>query len=101
MSIKDMDIPTKDQIIESLKTVKDPEIGIDLWTLGLIRDIKVGDGEVDIEMTLTSPFCPFGNEIVVSVEDAIKKIGVEEVRVDITFEPPWEPSEELKTMLGI
>lgn len=92
---------TKEQIIGALKTVKDPEIGIDLWTLGLIREIKIGEDGVDILMTLTSPFCPFGNEIVVSVEKAVKNTGAEEVRVDITFEPPWEPSEELRTMLGI
>lgn len=99
---------TKQQIIEALKTVKDPEVGIDLWTLGLIYEIKTGedgppDGEasVDILMTLTSPFCPFGNEIVLSVEKAIKKLGVEEVRVEITFEPAWQPSEELRMMLGI
>ena len=91
----------KEQIIEALKTVKDPEIGIDLWTLGLIRDIKIGEEGVDIIMTLTSQFCPFGNEIIVSVEEAVKKLGVEEVRVDITFEPPWEPSSELRMMLGI
>ncbi len=92
---------TKEQIIEALKTIKDPEISIDLWTLGLIRDIKIDEGEVDILMTLTSPFCPFGNEIVLSVEEAVKKLGAEEVRVDITFEPPWQPSDELKIMLGV
>ncbi|MEK7614067.1 MAG: metal-sulfur cluster assembly factor [Patescibacteria group bacterium] len=92
---------TREQIIETLKTVKDPEIGIDLWTLGLIRDIKIEKGEVDILMTLTSPFCPFGNEIVLSVEEAVKKLGAEEVRVDITFEPPWQPSDELRMMLGV
>ena len=92
---------TREQIIEALKKVKDPEVGIDLWTLGLIYDIKIEDDGVDILMTLTSPFCPFGNEIVVSVEEAIQKIGVEEVRVDVTFEPAWEPTPELRTMLGI
>ena len=92
---------TKQQIIDALKTVKDPEIGIDLWTLGLIYDIKTGDEGVDILMTLTSPFCPFGNEIVLSVEEAVKKLGAEEVRVDVTFDPPWEPTDELRKMLGI
>lgn len=92
---------TREQIIEALKTVKDPEVGIDLWTLGLIYDIRIGDDGVDITMTLTSPFCPFGNEIVLSVEEAIQKLGVEEVRVDVTFEPAWQPSNELRTMLGI
>ncbi len=92
---------TKEQIIEALKTVKDPEVGIDLWTLGLIYDIKIGEEGVDILMTLTSPFCPFGNEIVLSVEEAVKKLGMEEARVELTFEPAWQSSEELRTMLGI
>ncbi|MFA5841945.1 MAG: metal-sulfur cluster assembly factor [Candidatus Paceibacterota bacterium] len=92
---------TKEQIIKALKTVKDPEVGIDLWTLGLIYDIKIAEDGVDILMTLTSPFCPFGNEIVLSVEKVVKELGVEEVRVDITFEPAWQPSDELRTMLGI
>jgi metal-sulfur cluster biosynthetic enzyme len=92
---------TQEQIIEALKTVKDPEIGIDLWTLGLIYEIKTGEDGVDILMTLTSPFCPFGNEIVLSVEKAVKKLGIDEVRVEVTFEPAWQPSDELRAMLGI
>ena len=67
----------------------------------LIYDIKIVDDGVDILMTLTSPFCPFGNEIVVSVEKAVKKLGVDEVRVDITFEPAWKPTAELRAILGI
>lgn len=104
---------TREQIIQALKAVKDPEIGIDLWTLGLIYDIKIAEdglpaasedsaqAGVDILMTLTSPFCPFGNEIVLSVEEAIKKLGAGEVKVDITFDPPWQPSRELRKLLGI
>ncbi len=94
-------IPTREEMIEVLKTVKDPELGIDIWTLGLVYHIKTTDTGVAIEMTLTSPFCPFGNEIVLSVEKAVQKITDGEVMVDITFEPAWQPSEELRTMLGL
>ncbi len=91
----------KEQIIEALKTVKDPELDIDIHTLGLIREIKSDDiAGIDILMTLTSPFCPFGEKIIGDVEKAVGKLH-SEVRVELTFEPEWEPSEELKLMLGI
>lgn len=91
----------KEDIIEALKTVKDPELQMDIHTLGLIYDIKTGDEGIDILMTLTTPFCPYGDEIIQNVEKTLgKKFGVE-VRVDITFEPEWAPSEDLKIELGL
>ncbi len=93
-------LPTKDQVIEKLKTVKDPELGIDIHTLGLIYDIAISEEGIDITMTLTSPYCPFANELVESVEEALLPLHPE-VRVDITFEPAWEPSEELRISLGL
>lgn len=93
-------LPTKEDIVEKLKTVKDPELGIDIYTLGLIYDIRVGEEGVDVTMTLTSPYCPFGNKIVEMVEEALLPLH-EEVRVDVTFEPAWEPSEELRISLGL
>ena len=94
-------IPTKEQIIEKLKTVKDPEIGIDIYTLGLVYDIKAGQDGIDILMTLTSPFCPFAEELINSVEKAVGVLSGGAVHVNITFDPPWEPTEELRTMLGV
>ena len=94
-------ILTREQIVEALKTVKDPEIGIDVWTLGLIYKIDTGNDGIDILMTLTSPFCPFADELIQSVEKALAPLSGGEVRVNITFDPPWEPSEELRTMLGV
>ncbi len=89
------------QIAEKLKTVKDPELGIDIYTLGLIYKTTYDEKEgIDILMTLTSPFCPFGDKIVRDVEKALKPLH-DEVRVDITFEPEWEPSEEVKMTLGL
>ena len=95
-----MTLPTKDQVIEKLKTVKDPELGIDVWSLGLVYDIKISEEGIDITMTLTSPFCPFGNEIIESIETALEPLHPE-VRVDITFEPAWDPPEELRVSLGL
>lgn len=95
-----MSTPTKEQIIDALKTVVDPEIHADIYTLGLIYDTKVGEEGIDILMTLTTPFCPYGDEIVQKVEGALKKFGVE-VRVDLTFEPEWKPNEETRIALGL
>lgn len=95
-----MNTPTREEIIAALKTVIDPEIHADVYTLGLIYDIKTGPDGIDILMTLTTPFCPYGDDIVQNVEKALKKFGVE-VRVDLTFEPEWTPSEETRIALGL
>lgn len=90
----------KEEIIEALKTVEDPEIHIDVYSLGLIYNIDINDSGIDILMTLTTPFCPYGNQIVQSVEKVLKPFGVE-VRVEITFEPEWVPPEDVRIALGI
>jgi len=95
-----MSAPTKDDIITALKTVEDPEIHIDVYTLGLIYNIDINDAGIDILMTLTTPFCPYGNQIVQSVEKSLKQFG-QEVRVEITFEPEWVPPEDVRIALGI
>ena len=83
--------PTRDEIVEILKTVNDPEIFMDVWTLGLIYKIGVEGHCVKILMTFTSMMCPAGPQLVNDVTQ----------RVEVTFTPPWEPSEELRAMLGI
>jgi len=88
------------KIKEKLKEVKDPELGIDIVELGLIRDVKIDDG-VEVLMTLTSPLCPFADKIIKDVEDKLEELGFENGRVELTFDPPWEPSEELRVSLGI
>lgn len=92
--------PTTTDIVGALKTVIDPEIHVDIYTLGLIYDIKTSSDGIDILMTLTTPFCPYGDELVRDVEKALGRFGVE-VRVNITFDPPWEPSTETKIALGL
>lgn len=83
-----------DDIIAAIKTVYDPEIPSDIYELGLIYKIDIGDNrEVGIEMTLTTPNCPSAQELPAMVENAVASVpGVGEVKVDIVWDPPWDPS---------
>ncbi|MFH0895496.1 MAG: iron-sulfur cluster assembly protein [Bacteroidota bacterium] len=89
------------KVIDALKNVFDPEIPVNIYDLGLIYEISTSDAEnqkkdVKVLMTLTSPNCPIAEDIPVTVRDEIKKIeGVNEVVVEMTFEPPW--TEDLMT----
>ncbi len=84
--------PTKEQILEALKQVYDPEIPVDIVNLGLIYDVAVQAGEVHVRMTMTSPGCPVGDFLTREVERAIMKLpGVETVSVELVWEPPWTP----------
>jgi len=79
---------TEKEIQNALKTVKDPELGLDLVVLGLIYDTAIEGGIVKVTMSLTSPMCPVAGQIVEDVKTALEGVvGVEEV--DLTFEPPW------------
>lgn len=92
----------KDKIIEVLKTVRDPEIFLDIWFLGLIYNINIDQTKVEIEMTFTSPLCPVGPQIVDEIVTKVKKLdGVQDVQVSVVFEPAWEPSDEVKAILGV
>lgn len=93
---------TKEAIIEVLKTVEDPELFLDIWFLGLIYNIAIDEGRVIIDMTFTSPMCPAGPQLKHEVQSKVAAIpGVSECIVQITFQPPWEASEEVKGMLGM
>lgn len=94
---------TKQQIIEKIKQVKDPEIKIDIWTLGLIYKITTEEDGVEILMTLTTPFCPFADDLIAEVEKKVGELGYKEgeVRVELTFDPAWEPSNEVRVLLGV
>lgn len=95
-------MPTKEEAIEVIKTVQDPEIQIDIWTLGLIYNLDAKDIEtIDIKMTFTSPMCPFGPMIVEELKGKLTSKGFKTVNVEIVFEPLWQPSEELRMMLGV
>ena len=84
----------QDSIVRALKTVYDPEIPTDIYELGLIYKIDVSDDrEVTIEMTLTAPGCPVAGEMPMWVENAVSTLpGVSGVKVNLTFDPPWDQS---------
>ena len=81
---------TEKDVRSALKTVKDPELNLDLVVLGLVYDIEVDEGDVHVVMSLTSPMCPVADQIVLDAREAISKVeGVESCEVDLTFDPPW------------
>ena len=83
----------KEEIIEILQTCFDPEIPIDLWNLGLIYNIKIDNKNISITMTLTTPGCTMAEHIAQDIKNKINTLQeVENVDVEITFEPIWEPS---------
>ena len=95
-----------DDIIAALKTVYDPEIPADIYELGLIYKIDIGDDRaVKIEMSLTSPNCPSAQELPVMVENAVSSVpGVREAKVSVVWDPPWDPSrmsDEARTVLNM
>ena len=83
-----------DRLIDQLKTVFDPEIPVDIYELGLIYKVDVSDEKaVAIEMTLTAPGCPVAGEMPEWVHDAVVKIPeVTSCKVNLVFDPPWDPS---------
>ena len=83
-----------DDIIAGLKTVYDPEIPADIYELGLIYKIDIGDDRsVKIDMTLTTPNCPSAQELPIMVENAVSSVaGVKETKVEVVWDPPWDPS---------
>ena len=85
------EVKLKDNIVEALQSVYDPEIPVSIYELGLIYDIKVKENnDIDIIMTLTTPNCPEAQTIPEKVADVVSLIkGVNEVKVEITWEPPW------------
>lgn len=94
-----------EDIIGALKTVYDPEIPADIYELGLIYKINIDDDRsVDIQMTLTAPGCPVAGEMPIWVENAVMSVGgVQLVRVELVFDPPWTPermSEEAQVAVG-
>lgn len=95
-----------DEIIAGLKTVYDPEIPADIYELGLIYRIDISDERaVTIDMTLTTPNCPAAQELPVMVENAVSSVpGVGEAKVNIVWDPPWDPSrmsDEARTVLNM
>ena len=92
----------KNDIIEVLKKIVDPEINIDVWTLGLIYSIEENDNKTKIIMTLTSPMCPYGPQLIEEITSKVSALeGVKSVDIEVTFDPPWNPPEDLRALLGV
>lgn len=103
-----MAMPNKETVLEALKPVKDPELGLSIVDLGLIYDVDFDEAEhqVNIKMTLTSPACPVGPQIMGAVHTHAEKLeGVDNVDIQLVWSPPWDPkkmaSDDVKMMLGI
>jgi metal-sulfur cluster biosynthetic enzyme len=98
-------MPDQDSILAALRTVRDPEIGLNVVDLGLVYTVQTRQGEVDVEMTLTSPACPAGPQILRDAVAAIERLqGVERANVRLVLTPPWSPdrmSDEARDELGI
>ena len=93
---------TKEDVMNVLKAVNDPEIGIDIVTLELIYNVDVENDKVNVKMTFTTPMCPYGPMLVEEIKAKVSELeGVKEVDVEVTFDPPWKPSEELRSTLGV
>ncbi len=97
---------TAEDVREALRAVYDPELGINIVDLGLVYGVEKNEGDVKVEMTLTSPACPLGPVIIDQIRYIAGRLpGVEEVNVEFVWMPPWDPrtmcSEEAKAELGI
>ncbi len=82
---------TKDQVVDVLRTIYDPEIPVNIWDLGLIYELEQANHAVQIKMTLTAMGCPIGPMIAGEIENRLQAIGVETVKVDFVWSPPWTP----------
>ena len=102
---KGSELDLRERIIEAIKTVYDPEIPVNIYELGLIYEVSIGEhGKIDVLMTLTSPGCPAAGMLPGDVEEKVRSVkGTGDVKVEVTFEPPWDQSmmtDEAKLELG-
>ena len=97
-------MPSIEEVVEALRGVEDPELGMDIVELGLFYDVEIDGPKVKVIHTLTSMGCPAGPMIQEDIHNAAAGVeGVEEVEVELTFDPPWTPdkmSDDAKFILG-
>lgn len=105
---------TKEEILEALRNVYDPEIPVDIVNLGLVYDVQIADGVVHVKMTTTASGCPVGNLIAAEAKKAIGKLAetecllprqesMPEIEIELVYDPPWDEarvSEDGRRMLG-
>ena len=98
---------TKEKIIEAIKSVEDPDLGMSLVEMGLIYDVVIDkNNNVNIQMTLSSPSCPVGPQLMTDVEVETRTLKeVNEIKIDLIWDPPWDPetmaTDSVKDALGI
>jgi metal-sulfur cluster biosynthetic enzyme len=97
-------MPTKEEVVEALRQVEDPELGMDIVELGLMYDVEVEGPKVHVTYTLTSMGCPVGPMIEEQIQEFAAQVpGVEQVEAELTWSPPWSPekmSDDAKFILG-
>jgi metal-sulfur cluster biosynthetic enzyme len=97
-------VPTKDEVVEALRQVEDPELGMDIVELGLLYDVEVEGQRAHVTFTLTSMGCPVGPMIEQQIHEVAAQVpGLEEVEAELTWDPPWSPekmSDDAKFILG-
>jgi metal-sulfur cluster biosynthetic enzyme len=95
---------TEESVMQALKDVYDPEIGVNVVDLGLVYRVEVHGGNVEIDLTMTTPACPAYEMLTDTAEQAIKSLdGVQNVHVELVWEPPWTPDmmdDDIKRALG-
>ena len=97
-------MPSNEEVVEALRQVEDPELGMDIVELGLFYGAEIEGPKVRVTYTLTSMGCPAGPLIAQDIDRAAREVpGVEDVELELTFEPPWTPdrmSDDAKFILG-
>ena len=97
-------MPSREEVVEALRQVEDPELGMDIVELGLFYGAEIEGPNVKVQYTLTSMGCPAGQMIQEDIERVVQEIpGVESVSSELSFEPPWTPdkmSDDAKFILG-
>jgi metal-sulfur cluster biosynthetic enzyme len=97
-------MPSREEVIDALRVVEDPELGMDIVELGLLYDVEVEGPKVHVTYSLTSMGCPVGPMIEQQMLEVVEGLeGVEAVDAELTWDPPWSPekmSEDAKLILG-
>lgn len=105
-TVETTEAPTEEEMMQRLTAIEDPELRMSIVDLGLIYGVVCEEGKATVTMTLTSPGCPLGGLIEAQAYHVLKALpGVDNVEVNITFSPRWDPrtmaTDDVKMMLGI
>ena len=97
-------MPTREEVIDALRVVEDPELGMDIVELGLVYDVDVEGPKAHVTFSLTSMGCPVGPMLEQQINETVAAMpGIEEVDTELTWDPPWTPekmSDDAKFILG-